>query len=81
MLATEVAPGTILVADDDEANRRMLGNMLRRYGHQVLLAADGEEAAQLFANEHVDLVLLDVLMPRRTGFAVCRAIKGNPETR
>jgi putative two-component system response regulator len=81
MLDAEVTSATILVADDEEGNRKMLANILRRDGHKVVLAADGEEAIALFASEHADLVLLDVLMPRRTGFAVCRAIKSNPETR
>lgn len=81
MLTVEVTSATVLVADDEEANRKMLSDMLRRDGHRVLLASDGEEATRLFASEPVDLVLLDVLMPRRTGFAVCRAIKSNPETR
>lgn len=42
-------PSTILVADDEEANRRLLENLLRREGHEVLLAKDGNEAAELLA--------------------------------
>jgi putative two-component system response regulator len=55
--------------------------MLRREGYRVVLASDGDEAAGLFATDHIDLALLDVMMPRQTGFTLCRAIKGNPETR
>jgi putative two-component system response regulator len=47
----------------------------------VLLARDGEEAVTIFAHRHVDLALLDVKMPRRNGFEVCRSIKKNPDTR
>jgi putative two-component system response regulator len=79
--AQESTPATILIADDEEVNRKLLSHMLRKDGHQVVLANDGEEAACLFASRKVDLVLLDVLMPRRTGFEVCRMIKTNPQTR
>ncbi len=68
-------PSTILVADDEEANRRLLENLLRREGHEVLLAKDGNEAAELLASQHADLVLLDVRMPGRTGFDVCHMIE------
>jgi putative two-component system response regulator len=77
----EVTLGTVLVADDDEANRIMLADMLQRDGYKVVLARDGEEATDLFATVKVDLVLLDVLMPVRSGFDVCRTIKGNAATR
>jgi CheY-like chemotaxis protein len=77
----ETTPATILIADDEEVNRMLLSHMLRRDGHQVVLANDGEEAACLFVSRKVDLALLDVLMPHRTGFEVCRMIKTNPQTR
>jgi DNA-binding response OmpR family regulator len=77
----ETAPPVILIADDEEANQKMLLDMLRRDGYEVLLAKDGEEAVKLFATVKVDLALLDVMMPGLTGFEVCRAIKVNPETR
>ena len=77
----ETTPPVILIADDEEANRKMLLDMLRRDGYEVLLAKDGEEAVNLFATVKVDLALLDVMMPGLTGFEVCRAIKVNPETR
>lgn len=74
-------PFTILVADDDETNRNVLSAMLQRDGYEVVLAKDGDEASDLLASGDVDLMLLDVLMPRRSGFEVCRSIKMNPETR
>lgn len=80
MLNADTFSAKILVADDEEMNRKMLSDMLRRAGHQVVLAKDGNEAAILFAEQHVDMALLDVMMPGRTGFALCRSIKNNPET-
>jgi len=77
----EIKPATILIADDEEANRELLGYILQRDGCKILLAEDGEEALKLFASQRIDLALLDVKMPRRNGFEVCRAIKNNPDTR
>jgi putative two-component system response regulator len=77
----ESTPVTILIADDLEQNRKLFAEILQRDGYQVLLAKDGAEAATIFANKHIDLALLDVKMPRRSGFEVCRIIKGNPDTR
>jgi putative two-component system response regulator len=74
-------PATILVADDMEHNRELLAAMLRREGYRVVLAANGEEALDLLATGPIDLALLDVMMPRRTGMEVCREIRGKPETR
>jgi len=51
------------------------------HGYRVVCAADGEQALEALAREPIDLALLDVMMPHRTGFAVCRAIKARPETR
>jgi putative two-component system response regulator len=72
---------TILVADDLEANRDMLATLLRKQGYRVVLAEDGEEALELLATGPVDLALLDVMMPRRTGVSACSEIKSKVETR
>jgi putative two-component system response regulator len=77
----EAKSATILVADDEEANRELLAHILEREGYQVVLAEDGEEAVTLFSRHPIDLALLDVKMPRQNGFQVCRAIKKNPDTR
>jgi putative two-component system response regulator len=78
----EVKPiGTVLVADDEEANRELLSYILRKDGCEVVLAENGEEAIAVFATRKIDLCLLDVKMPGRNGFQVCRSIKNNPETR
>jgi putative two-component system response regulator len=77
----ETKSATILVADDEEANRELLAHILEREGYQVVLAEDGQEAITLFSRHPIDLALLDVKMPRQNGFQVCRAIKKNPDTR
>jgi len=72
---------TILIADDIEANRDLLTEILSAERYRIVHAQDGEEAMQLLEDGGVDLALLDILMPGRTGFAVCRALKSNPDTR
>jgi putative two-component system response regulator len=72
---------TILVADDNEANRVLLTEILEAEHYRIVHAEDGDEALQLVEEDEVDLVLSDVMMPGRSGFAVCRAVKSNPNTR
>ena len=66
---------TILVADDHRQIASILEEYLKKEGHTPVLAADGEEALALFAREKPDAVLLDVMMPKLDGFAVCREIR------
>jgi putative two-component system response regulator len=72
---------TILIADDDDSNRALLTEILGAERYRIVHAKDGEEASELLENGEVDLVLSDVMMPRRSGFDVCRALKANPDTR
>src|SRR5229473_1092172 len=72
---------TVLVAGDSEDNRELLSQMLRVQGYRVVCAADGAEALDVLAGQPIDLALVDVMMPRCTGFAVCRTVKARPETR
>jgi putative two-component system response regulator len=72
---------TVLVADDDEANRELLSGLLTGEGYQVICAEEGEAALRAVHKGPVDLALLDVKMPGKTGFSVCLAIKSRPETR
>jgi cyclic di-GMP phosphodiesterase len=81
-LATgEAKPSTILIADDEAVNRHLLDSILQKEGYVVIPAHDGEEATDIFAKRYIDLALLDVKMPKRNGFEVCRSIKNNPRTR
>jgi putative two-component system response regulator len=72
---------TVLVAEDDEANRDLLSALLSAEGYQVVCAADGQQALARVDSGSIDLALLDVVMPRPTGFEVCQAMKCKPETR
>jgi putative two-component system response regulator len=72
---------TILIADDIEANRELLTEILSTDRYRIVQAEDGDQAMQLLEEGEVDLALLDVMMPGRSGFAVCRALKSNPDTR
>lgn len=65
----------ILVVDDEAAVRRILQTRLRMVGYEVVTAADGEEAIEVFAAEHPDLIVLDVMMPRRDGYYTCQEIR------
>ena len=81
MATTKDQLPTILIADDDETNRALLAEILGAEQYRIVHAQDGEEAIEVLENGEVDLVLSDVMMPRRSGFAVCRALKSNPDTR
>ena len=66
---------TILVADDHLQIASVLAEYLKKEGHTPILAADGEQALALFHTHKPDAVLLDVMMPKLDGFAVCREIR------
>jgi adenylate cyclase len=71
---------TILAVDDQPQNLRLLEAILTPRGYLVQLATSGEEALKLLADSHVDLVLLDIVMPGLDGYEVCRRIRANPQT-
>jgi len=81
MPGLESHEGIILVADDNEANRELLSGLLTAEGYQVVCSANGQQALEQVNSGSIDLALLDVLMPRPTGFEVCQAMKSNQETR
>ena len=72
--------GTILVADDQAANRELLEELLTAQGCKVITVPDGAAAVEELTRTQVDLVLLDVMMPRLNGFETCEKIKTSPET-
>jgi putative two-component system response regulator len=72
--------GNILIADDNEANRELVGAMLAAEGYNVITATDGQEAQRVIEGGSIDLALLDVVMPRPSGFVLCQTMKSNPET-
>ena len=66
----------ILLADDERAVRESLRGLLEERGYAVRCASDGDRALALYREHRPDLVLLDVMMPRLGGFAVCETIRG-----
>lgn len=66
---------TVLVAEDGAADRLLLAQIVRRQGHEVLTAENGEQAVAMFAERRPQLVLLDALMPVMDGFEAARRIK------
>src|SRR5438874_3302083 len=66
---------TILLVDDEDAVQRLLTYPLEREGFRVVQARDGEEALRRFAEEPVDLVVLDVMLPKLDGLEVCKALR------
>ena len=66
---------TLLVVDDEPAVRRVLAMRLQLAGYTVVCAEDGEQALELFNQEQPDLVVLDVMLPKLDGFAVCRLLR------
>ena len=71
----------ILVVDDEPTIRELAEELLTSAGYSVLTARDGEEALRLVCDEHPDLILLDVIMPKVNGFEVVREIRGDPRVR
>ncbi|MAH57851.1 MAG: DNA-binding response regulator [Synechococcus sp. ARS1019] len=66
---------TILVVDDEAAVRRVLVMRLQLSGYRVICAEDGEQALEQFHSESPDLIVLDVMLPKLDGFAVCRRLR------
>jgi len=71
---------TILVVDDDSQNLELVQAYLEDLACETLAAHDGMEALETVAERRPDLILLDVMMPKMSGFEVCRRLKDNPET-
>jgi PAS domain S-box-containing protein len=70
----------VLIADDDAATRRFLGERLRRAGYRVVEASDGWEALAIAARQPVGLALLDVRMPNLDGIETLRRLRSQPKT-
>src|SRR5215469_1296386 len=71
-------PARILIVDDSQTNRRLLEVALTRRGYQTISAEDGEQAIEMVHAHNPDLILLDVMMPRKDGYQVCAELKGDP---
>src|SRR5678816_2313549 len=73
-------PKSVLVVDDDPEIVTMLSTRLGKRGYTVTTASDGHRALELAKRERPDLVLLDVMMPGKSGWEVARALKQDPVT-
>ncbi len=79
-LDSDPSKSTILVVDDNTQNLELLQAYLEDLGCKVVSAVDGVEAMQAVAQHNPDLILLDIMMPRMSGFEVCRRLKENQPT-
>ena len=71
----------MLIVDDNTQNLELIQAFMESLPCQLLVARDGVEAIAQIEKEHPDLVLLDVMMPKMSGFEVCQRVKANPATR
>jgi DNA-binding response OmpR family regulator len=69
----------ILAVDDDKNTRRLYRAVLERAGYTVSLAADGAEALEIFSREHIDLIILDIMMPGIDGYELTQMLRGIDE--
>ena len=69
---------TILVVDDDRDNAVIVRDLLEAHGYTVFVARDGDEGLAMFEEVRPALVLLDIMMPGRSGWEVCHAMKQHP---
>ncbi|MEZ6135558.1 MAG: response regulator [Pirellulaceae bacterium] len=77
---SECKPAKILIADDNAANRELLEAYLAAVDCEIELAIDGQDTLAKVAEFDPDLILLDVMMPKLSGFEVCQQIKQSPAT-
>ena len=71
---------TILVVDDSPTALKLISKALATVGHHIITASDGEEAVAMATDAHPDLVVLDVIMPHKNGYQVCRQLKNDAKT-
>jgi CheY-like chemotaxis protein len=72
-------PKTIIIIDDDADTRTYLSTILLRGGYKVLTAGDGQEGWNLIQEHTPDLILLDMMMPRKSGLNLLNEVKTNPQ--
>ena len=76
-----LAEGKVLIVDDNEQNLELIQAYMESLPCKMILAHDGIEAMAKIESERPDLVLLDVMMPKMSGFEVCQRVKANPSMR
>lgn len=76
----DLSGSRVLIADDNEQNRELLDAYLAGEGYEILMANDGKETMDVVAASQPDLILLDIMMPRMSGYEVCEQVKSNSDT-
>ena len=71
----------ILVVEDSPTYLRQITALLQESGYQTIAAIDGEQALEKAIREDPDLIILDIILPKKNGFQVCRQLKTTPSTR
>lgn len=75
-----MAGETILVVEDSALNRKLVETVLQAHGYRLLHAVDGEEAIAVAAREQPDLILMDLQLPKISGYEAIQTLKSQPET-
>ncbi len=70
----------VLIVDDSSTERKILVSYLQEIGASITTAESGEEALEKLSSNNPDLIILDVVLPGKSGFEICREIKSNADT-
>jgi twitching motility two-component system response regulator PilH len=73
-------PKSILIVEDSPMEMKLLLGLLEDKGFQLYSATDGDQAVAAAQLHHPDLILLDVVLPKKNGYQVCRQLKNSPDT-
>lgn len=75
----DLSGSRVLIADDNEQNRELLDAYLADEGYEIMMANDGKETMDAVEASQPDLILLDIMMPRMSGYEVCEQIKSDAD--
>ncbi len=75
-----MANETILIVEDSDLNRKLVITVLRPHGYHLLTAIDGEQAIEIATSQQPDLVLMDMQLPKVSGYDATQTLKSQPET-
>ncbi len=76
-MSTNYMDATVLVVDDNIENLNVVGSIFKNIGFKLAFATGGKDAIDILENTHIDLILLDIMMPGMDGFETCTLIKEN----
>lgn len=78
-MTSEASPGRILIVDDSDDNVAYVSQILQHYGYAFSVARDGAEALDVMREDPPTLVLLDIMMPKKSGIGVFQGMKADPD--